>query len=279
LDRFGVPSSKAIYPADASDEDKRKALEAAVALRNESAVALPAGFDVTLIEAAGKGAGDFSGFLAYWDDAIAKVILSQTGTSKIGQYSGTAEVHNEVRYEVLKSDGDLLCETFNAGPAKWLTEWNFPGAALPKIWRRIENRQKVKAEQERDKTLYDLGLELSDDALQNRFAGEWQRRAAPAVPTLPGTGPEFAETRRAKPKAYPEMLAEQLDALTMDAQTAQVDRLRELMDQVLATGGDLNAFAEKLLDAYPLPGVETMGETLAGALAAAKLAGMAGVED
>jgi phage gp29-like protein len=277
LDRYGIPSTRATYPVNATDEDKRKALEAAVSLRNESAVAVPEGFKLELVEAASKGQGDFSAFLSYWDDAIARAILSQTGTSKIGQYSGTAEVHNEVRYEVLKSDADLLCESFNAGPMRWLTEWNFPGAAAPKVWRKVENRKKTEAEQSSDKNLYGMGLELSDEAIQNRYAGEWQRRAA-AAPTEPGekpSAPAFAEGER----PYTDTLAEQLDAMTMDAQSAMLDSVRDLMDQALAEGGDMAAFAERLLSIYPLPGVEDLQKALAGALAASRLAGMAGAAD
>ncbi|MDR1946607.1 MAG: DUF935 domain-containing protein [Desulfovibrio sp.] len=283
LDRFGIPSTKSTYPANATDEDKRKALEAAIALRNESAVALPEGFDVQLIEAAakgsGSGAGDFAGFLSYWDDAIAKIILSQTGTSKVGQYTGTAEVHNEVRHDILKSDADLLCESFNAGPMRWLTEWNFPGAAIPKVWRRVESRERLAAGLERDKGLYDMGLELTDDAIEERYAGEWRRRGqeAPALDRAGGNDasrpPYFAEPERGQ--AYPEALAGQLDALSMDAQSAMLDGIRDLMDQALAEGGDMASFAERLLNIYPLPSLPELQKAVAGALAAAKLAGMA----
>lgn len=87
LDRFGVPTTKAVYPSDESEAEnekrKKDALAAALSLRSEGAVALPEGFDVSLVESTSRGSGDFKDFLAYWDDAIAKIILSQTGTSRI----------------------------------------------------------------------------------------------------------------------------------------------------------------------------------------------------
>jgi hypothetical protein len=187
-----------------------------------------------------------------------------------------------VRHDVLKSDADLLCESFNDGPAKWLTEWNFPEAAVPKVWRKVENRARVQAEQGRDKALYDMGLELTDEAIQSRFAGEWRRRAA--APAFPAQGPAFTESRekafpRHKPHAYSDILAGQLDSLSMDAQSAMLDSVRDLMERVLSEGGDMAAFAERLLENYPLPGMAELGENLAGALVAAKLAGMAGADD
>jgi hypothetical protein len=39
------------------------------------------------------------------------------------------------------------------------------------------------------------------------------------------------------------------------------------------------AFSERLLDVYPLPGLAGLRDNLAGALVAAKLAGMAGAND
>ena len=167
LDRFGVPTTKAVYPSDESEAEnekrKKDALAAALSLRSEGAVALPEGFDVSLVESTSRGSGDFKDFLAYWDDAIAKIILSQTGTSRIGQYSGTAEVHSGIGTSVVKADADMLCQSFNTGPAVWLTEWNFPGARPPQVWRRVEDPAKVKADAQRDKDTAALGLELTED--------------------------------------------------------------------------------------------------------------------
>lgn len=59
LDRFGVPTTKAVYPSDESDAEnekrKKDALAAALSLRSEGAVALPEGFDVSLVESTSPG--------------------------------------------------------------------------------------------------------------------------------------------------------------------------------------------------------------------------------
>ena len=109
LDKFGSPSVKSKYPAGATEKEKATALEAAKAFRNESAVAVPEGFDVELIEAAKNSGGSYEEFLKYWDGAIAKIILSQTGTTQQGQYSGTAEVLNDVKSELLSQAEESRC--------------------------------------------------------------------------------------------------------------------------------------------------------------------------
>jgi hypothetical protein len=53
-------------------------------------------------------------------------------TTDDGSSLAQAKVHEGVMDEVVKSDSDLLSASFNEGPGRWLTEWNFPGAAPPK---------------------------------------------------------------------------------------------------------------------------------------------------
>lgn len=288
LDRFGVPTVKATYPADGGEAElekrKQTALAAALALRSEGAIAMPQGFDVQLVEAAAKGAGDFSGFLAYWDDAIAKIILSQTGTSRIGQHVGTAEVHNSVSYSVIKADADALCESFNFGPVRWLTEWNFPGARPPALWRKVEDPARLKAEGERDKGTRDLGLRLTDTEIQKRYGDAWERDSGTGF----GAGTSFAEASsgpagggdfaEGQPQTYDQELAAQLSALADAPVSHMIDTIRAELDAAIARGEDMAGFAERMLATGKLDGVDDLAALVSGALMASHLAGRAGEE-
>lgn len=278
LDRYGIPTTKTVYPDGGSESDnekrKRTALEAAQALRSEGAIAMPQGFDVSLIESTSKGAGDFSAFLAYWDDAIAKIILSQTGTSRIGQYSGTASVHASVSYSVIKADADLLCESFNAGPAVWLTEWNFPGAKPPRVWRKVEDPERLKSESERDKSTHALGLQLTDAEIARRFGDAWERQNAGPAPVAAPQDPSFAEHT----PGTSESLAAQLESLADAPATAMIDHIRTELDKAIASGESINSFAERLLTTGKLTGFDDMAALLTGAMLTANLAGQAGEE-
>lgn len=304
LDKFGSPSTRAKYPSGATEEEKRTALEAAHALRSESAVAMPQGFEVELIEAAKNSGGSYEEFLRYWDDAIAKIILSQTGTTKQGQYSGTAEVLEGVKAELVKADADLLCESFNAGPVTWLTEWNFPGAKPPKVWRKVDNARRMLAELDRDKKTYDLGLELADEEITRRYGDAWKRRTASVVPTVPaisnppadpdfaeGDGPEHLDRRSRAPwradsagavrselvsdrmEAAPERIEDQLETVTNAASTSMIDAIRAELDAAMATGEGFAGFSERIAALYPLRDAAAIAEALEGALLTANLAG------
>ena len=275
-----MPTTKAIYQPDSSEAEterrKRTALEAAMSLRSEGAVAMPQGFDVSLVEATSNGAADFKSFLAYWDDAIAKIILSQTGTSRIGQYSGTAEVHSGVSTSVVKADADLLCQSFNVGPAVWLTDWNFPGAKPPKVWRKVEDNAKIKAESERDKDIAALGLELTDEEIKRRYGEGWQRKRAESGPAFAESGQRTATV--ATPTPYSQTLSAQAQALSDGAHTSMIDSIRAELDAAVARGDDLASFAERMLTLNKLQGVDELASLLSSALITAELAGRAGEE-
>ncbi len=270
LDKFGSPSVKSKYPAGATEKEKATALEAAKAFRNESAVAVPEGFDVELIEAAKNSGGSYEEFLKYWDGAIAKIILSQTGTTQQGQYSGTAEVLNDVKSELVKADADLLCESFNDTVAAWLTEWNFPGAKTPQVWRKVPNTRREEAQRAADKGAYEIGLELTDDAINRRYGEDWKRRAAAPV-SVPSDSPAFAEPGRDEP----DEIAEQLESVTNAAGTGMINMIRAELDAAIRAGEDFAAFSDRIAGLYPVMDTAELAEALEGAVLAANLSGRA----
>lgn len=270
LDKFGSPSVKSKYPAGATEKEKATALEAAKAFRNESAVAVPEGFDVELIEAAKNSGGSYEEFLKYWDGAIAKIILSQTGTTQQGQYSGTAEVLNDVKSELVKADADLLCESFNDTVATWLTEWNFPGAKTPQVWRKVPNTRREEAQRAADKGAYEIGLELTDDAINRRYGEDWKRRAAAPV-SVPSDSPAFAEPGRDEP----DEIAEQLESVTNAAGTGMINMIRAELDAAIRAGEDFAAFSDRIAQLYPVMDTAELAEALEGAVLAANLSGRA----
>lgn len=270
LDKFGSPSVKSTYPAGATEKEKATALEAAKAFRNESAVAVPEGFDVELIEAAKNSGGSYEEFLKYWDGAIAKIILSQTGTTQQGQYSGTAEVLNDVKSELVKADADLLCESFNDTVATWLTEWNFPGAKAPQVWRKVPNTRREEAQRAADKGAYEIGLELTDEAINRRYGEDWKRRAAAPV-SASWNSPAFAEPGRDEP----DEIAEQLESVTNAAGTGMINMIRAELGAAIRAGEDFAAFSDRIFGLYPVMDTAELAEALEGAVLAANLSGRA----
>jgi hypothetical protein len=93
----------------------------------------------------------------------------------------------EVRMDIVRADADLLSASFNASVARWLTEWNFPGAAVPGIWRIIDEPEDLKLRSERDKNIYTMGYRPTLKYVSDTYGGEWEDKPAPVIPPVPGT--------------------------------------------------------------------------------------------
>lgn len=182
LDKFSQPTAVGKFPRGASEAEKAKLLEAVGAVGVDAGIIIPDGMMIELLEAARSGSGDYDRFYARMDAAISKVVLSQTMTTDSGASLSQAKVHEGVKLEVVKADADLLSDSFNAGPAKWFAEWNFPGAAPPRVTRIIEDEEDVNDVAERDTKLYELGWERTPESFMDRYGEGYVRRASIVAP-------------------------------------------------------------------------------------------------
>ncbi len=267
LDRFASPTALSKYDDSADEKDKANALAAAMAIRTRGAMAIPKGFELTLLEALKSAGGDYEKFLLYWDGDIAKIILSQTGTTDAKPHVGTANVHSQVRLDIIKSDADLVCESFNDGPVKWLTDWNFPGAAYPKVWRVIEDPDEVKSNMDRDSKLHEMGYEYTDDELRRRHGDGWKRKNEETA--APRKSAEFAEGDNGDAV---DMLTDQLDDLAAQEMQNAIDTIKALVnDPTIST---LEELSERLLDVMPALDLNGLATLMGGAGALSTLQGM-----
>ena len=169
LDRFGHPLPLVKYGANATDDEKQQALDIALSLAEDSAAAAPEGLVFELVETARSGTADYTQLVALLDAAISKVILSQTMTTDGGSSRSQAEVHGSVADAVIKSDADLICESFNRTVVTWVTELNFPGASPPRLSRKTEQDADLKTVADRDKVLFDMGYPPNADYIVETF--------------------------------------------------------------------------------------------------------------
>jgi len=277
LEKFGMPTAAGAYPGGSDDEAISNLLAALRAIHGSSAVAFPEGFEYKLLEAQRTAGGDHEKWLRYWDSAIAKVILSQTMTTDDGSSRAQAEVHQDVGDDVTKGDADLLCESFNTGPMKWLTAWNFPGAATPRVWRRVEPEEDLNQRAEREEIISrTTGLRPTRQHVEDTYGGHWETKpeAPPARP--PGQtygtdiGAEFAE---AEGRDAVDDLVDQVDELAAPLLGAMVEDVRRIVD----TSPTLEAAAKRLSAAFAEWTPGELEELLARGMMVAHLEGT--VED
>ena len=270
LEKYGAPSTYAKYPAGADAETKQAALAVAQKMRLDGAAAIPENMTVALLEAA-RGTVDQATFLRQMNASIAKIILGQTMTTDDGASLSQSQVHMEVREELTDADVELQCESFQTGPATWLTAWNFPGATVPLISRPSAEDETAAAELlekkgKAVKALRDAGLEPENDEVIAGIVGPGWRLVA-KTQTPPAGTPAFAEV------AARDAIDDYADVMDWE------EVVRPLRDQVVAFvegQPDLQAAADQLGAMLADPVGAQLVEQLGRALFEARAGGRAG---
>lgn len=207
LEKFGMPTALAKFPIGSTQEVIDNSLAAAAAVGRDAAVAVPTDVELTLL-AEGRSSGDsYEQFIGEMNDALLRVILSQTGTSKSeaqGLGGSQSEVMKDVRDEVVRADSDMLHESFNATIARWLTAWNFgPNVAPPKLYRTLEDQEDINSIVERDVKLKGLGWRRTEESAREIY-GEGYELAEPepqpGQEQLPGGGPNIIDLEEERKK-------------------------------------------------------------------------------
>lgn len=261
LEKWASPTVKGTGPAGMLEDTKKRdeILRQLRAFASDTAILVPEGVEVSLLEAGRSGAGSYEEMKDAMDAAISKIVLSQTMTTDNGSSRSQAEVHAGVRDMVVKADADLLSGTFASQVAAWLTEWNYPGAEVPKVWRKVEPPEDLDKRAERDAKIYALGFEPTPEYIEETYGPGWQKKAAQmgldplAQQEVPGQlAAEFAElgaiaARRGANRADQQELAE---AAVRFAQKYQ-GTVGERVGQILAyadQSGDFETMRRHLLE-------------------------------
>ena len=182
LEKFGAPGVKGTYPRNASAEQKADLLDLVQSFATNLGVILPEGQEIEIVESARRAGGDFLAFVAYLDRTISTTILGQSATTDMGPWRGTAEVQRDVRDETVAADCRLLDSALNGTLARWLTGWNFPSAATPRIRRDSSPPEDLDARARREAVIAQTsGLRPTRAHIERTYGGGWE--IAPSLPT------------------------------------------------------------------------------------------------
>jgi phage gp29-like protein len=184
LEKFGMPTAVGKYPPGAAPDDKRKLLAAVKAVHRDSGITIPEGMMIELLEASRASGADYAAFWDRMNATIAKIILGQSFSTEGsgGQYKGDNLM--DVREDLIKADADLINKSFTQTVASWLTDWNYPGAAVPQVWRRIDDEPDLKATSETHRNVFALGYRPTLAEVKEIYGGDWEE----SKPQQPETG-------------------------------------------------------------------------------------------
>jgi phage gp29-like protein len=195
LEKFGMPTAQAKIPAGQMS-DPVLVNQAKAVLKNiatDAGVVVPDSVVIELIEASRSGTADYSGMLEAMNGAISKIVVGQTMTTDNGSSLSQAQVHERVAQAIKEADSDLLCGSFNLGPVKWWTEWNFPGAKPPRVYRHTAPPEDMAKRAERDTKIVGLGYEPTEDYIKETYGEGWVKKAPEPIMGLLGKPNDRAE--------------------------------------------------------------------------------------
>jgi len=268
LEKFGMPTAVGKYASGAGPEEKKKLLQATQAIQTDSGVIMPKEMELELLEAARGGTADYKVLHDTMDEAIAKAALGQTMTSQDGSSEAQAKVHMSVRQDIVKADSDLICESFNLGPVKWLVEYNFPGAGMPRVYRMLEAEEDSDKQADTDTKISKLGFKPGLQYVKETYGDHWEeskKTTALAEPNAADPALSFAEPLL----DAPDQMIGQLDKSLQPAVGKWLDDIKALVDQ----SESLEQVRDGLINLYPDMSITEYADALAQALTAAHLAG------
>ncbi len=163
LETFGIPIMVGKYPVGSPERDRDILLDALDSIATRAAVAIPDGMDVEIKELSMRVGNNplHQGLLDWAAKEISKAILGQTLTTDTqgkGSYA-LGQVHNEVRYDILRHDARLISNTLQQDLIRPICLLNFGrGDKLPYFRLTVRKPEDLKYEAETLKTLTESGF-------------------------------------------------------------------------------------------------------------------------
>lgn len=243
-DRFGSPTPWGKYPRNAQPKEKSTLFDALKAISNDGVVMTPEGMQIDLLESKLTGSVTTQQSLCeYMDDWIAEVVLGQEPRAQGGgALAAASKERQSVRLDLVQAISDLLSETLNSTLIAWICEYN--GLMPCLVYRQIKEEEDKKAESEADKNVFEMGFELSEESVREKYGDGWSKKLTPATvdPVVDNKNPAVDA------KKPPEIQGKTADFAEADLQGDDAGQLA--IDAAIAAvpSADLRAALDGLLE-------------------------------
>lgn len=135
---FGQPLRVGKYGPGATEEDKQALLRAVANIGTDAAAIIPDSMLIEFTEAKTAASTElYERFCQYLDAQVSKAVLGQTLTTEVPRGAGSraaAEVHDQVRRDIIASDAKRLAATLNRDLIRPLVDLNHgPQPRYPRV--------------------------------------------------------------------------------------------------------------------------------------------------
>jgi phage gp29-like protein len=168
---FGMPLRIGRYGPGAKPDDIAVLRRAVSQLAADAAAILPDGMKIEFEEIANAAGGaELFERLAEWlDKQISKAVLGQTMTTDDGSSQSQANVHNEVRMDILRADAKQLAATLNRLVRIYIDLNYGPQQHYPRIVLQVTEPEDLKALADALTPFIDRGLRVEESAILDKF--------------------------------------------------------------------------------------------------------------
>ncbi len=183
LEKFASPTVISEIPFGLPDDVQAALLQTLEGIVQSTAATVPIGTMPQYLEASRSGTVSYEDWCKYWDKQLSVGTLGETLTTDIGDNGSKAasQTHADILELLVDADGDLLADTLQATLLKWMIEYNFAGAKVPKVWRvrsanevelaklRLERAKASSGEHKAIREILSSAAKIDDDDEAKRF--------------------------------------------------------------------------------------------------------------
>lgn len=257
---FGMPLRLGRYGPNASREDVSVLKRAVANIGSDAAAVLPDSMRIEFEAAANVGGAAqlFEGLCTYLDKQVSKAVLGQTMTTDDGSSLSQAQVHNEVRLDILKADAKDMAQTLNRDLIKPFVDLNHGVQKhYPRVTLKVIEPEDIKALVESLDKLVPMGLRVEESTMLRKLGlpeppektkdGKPPRLLRPAGSTPVDPALNAQSRRRALNMVSTgrDELDELVDAGTQDWQ-AQMEPMIGPIEQLAAECSSFDEFLSRL---------------------------------
>lgn len=274
-DIFGMPLRVGRYGPGASPDDKAALRRAVNQIAADAAALIPESMKIEFITAtAGSGGTDLYRELCnWWDKQISKGVLGQTMTADDGASLSQAQVHNDVRMDILEADCRQLQGTLNRDIVRPFVDLNFgPQQRYPRIRIPVPEPDRTETLVKALAALVPLGLRVEQSVVRDKLSIPDPDDGAEVLQHNPASPAIYPAVNRALNREQPppaQQQAEQLARIAAPVASQAVAKIEELLAEV----STLDEFRDRLFDLYPDLPTGELASVMGEAMTAAALAG------
>lgn len=275
---FGMPLRLGRYGPNPSADDINTLITAVANIGTDAAAILPDSMKIEFQEAANSKGGEtlFMGLADWLDRQTSKAVLGQTMTTdaqSAGLGSSQADVQNEVRQDILKSDARQLANTLNRDLIRPYIDLNFgPQDAYPRLELQVAEPEDLKLLAEALEKLVPLGLRVGASTIRDKFGlpdpDDDEELLAPAAAAAPPTATNGRQGR-ARNAAQPDVPTEDdIDRLVdaaLDDWQPLIEPILDPVRELAANAANAEAFRAGLADLIGQMDADALVQSLATA--------------